>query len=79
MNILGATGFGGLWALRLGVPNFFLDQSIGIDETNTFQFKFFYSKKIVGATGFGGLWDLRFGVPNFLLDQSKGIDETNSS
>jgi len=59
--------------------NYSLDQSIGIDETNTFQLQFFYSKKIVGATGFGGLWDLRFGVPNFLLDQSKGIDETNSS
>jgi len=24
-----------------GVANFFLDQSIGIDETNTFQLKFF--------------------------------------
>jgi len=26
---------------RVGVANFFLDQSIGIDETNTFQLKFF--------------------------------------
>jgi len=25
----------------VGVANFFLDQSIGIDETNTFQLKFF--------------------------------------
>jgi len=27
--------------VRVGVANFFLDQSIGIDETNTFQLKFF--------------------------------------
>jgi len=26
--------------VRVGVTNFFLDQSIGIDETNTFQLKF---------------------------------------
>jgi len=26
---------------EVGVANFFLDQSIGIDETNTFQLKFF--------------------------------------
>jgi len=32
-----------------------LGQSIGIDETNTFQFKFFSSMKIVGATGICGL------------------------
>jgi len=38
------------------VANFFLDQSIGIDETNTFQIKFGSSMKIVGATGLGGLW-----------------------
>jgi len=25
----------------LSVANFFLDQSVGIDETNTFQLKFF--------------------------------------
>jgi len=27
--------------VRVGVANLFLDQSIGIDETNTFQLKFF--------------------------------------
>jgi len=27
--------------VRVGVAKFFLDQSIGIDETNTFQLKFF--------------------------------------
>jgi len=27
--------------VRVGVANFFLDQLIGIDETNTFQLKFF--------------------------------------
>jgi len=41
--------------VRVGVANFFLSQSIVIDETNTFQLIFF-SMKIVGATGFGVLW-----------------------
>jgi len=27
--------------VRVGVANFFFDQSIGIDETNTFQLKFY--------------------------------------
>jgi len=36
------------------VANFFLVQLIGIDETNTFQSKFFFSMKIVGATGLRG-------------------------
>jgi len=27
--------------VRVGVANLFLDQSIGIDDTNTFQLKFF--------------------------------------
>jgi len=40
----------------VGVANFFLGQSIGIDETNTFQLKIFSSMKIVDATGLGGLW-----------------------
>jgi len=35
MQVLSATGLGGLWALEL-------DQSIGIDETNTFQLTFFF-------------------------------------
>jgi len=33
-------------------------QSIGTDDTNTFQLKFFSSKKIGGARGLGGLWPL---------------------
>jgi len=43
---------------RVGVENFFLGQSIGIDETNTFLLNFFSSMNIVGATGFAGLWAL---------------------
>jgi len=34
----------------------FFGQSIGIDDTNTFQLKYLSSMKIVGATGLGGLW-----------------------
>jgi len=37
--------------VKVGVANF-LDQSIGIDGTNTFQLKFFSSIKTVGATGY---------------------------
>jgi len=36
----------------VGVANLFLDQSIGIDDTNTFL----SSMQIVGVTGFRGLW-----------------------
>jgi len=43
------------------VANFFLDQSIGIDEINTFQLTFFSSMKIVGATDLG-VMDVRVGV-----------------
>jgi len=73
MKIVGATGLGGLWALRtrlrnlnlrshfsifdsfrdirvriydffkfVGVANFFLSQSIGIVENNTFQLNFLF-------------------------------------
>jgi len=42
--------------VRVGVANFFLDQSIGIDKTNTFQFV--SSMKILAATGLGVLWAL---------------------
>jgi len=31
----------GCYGVRVGVENFFFDQSIGIDDTNTFQLKFF--------------------------------------
>jgi len=40
MKIVGATVFGGLWALEWAWQTFFLNHSIGIDETNTFQLKF---------------------------------------
>jgi len=46
--------------VRVGMANFFLDQSIGIDETNTFQFTFLSSMKIMGVTGLGGLWALKW-------------------
>jgi len=46
----------------VGVANFFLDQSIGIDENNTLLLKLF----------------VRVGVANFFLDQSIGIDENNT-
>jgi len=42
------------------VANFFLDQSIGIDETITLLLHFLSSMKIVGATGLVGLWALEW-------------------
>jgi len=53
--------------VRVDVANFFLGLSIGIDETNTFQLKFFSSMKIVGATGFGGLWALGWAWETFFI------------
>jgi len=50
-----------LWALEWVWQ---LGQSIGIDETNKFQLKFFGSMKIVGATGLGGLWAWHIRVIN---------------
>jgi len=47
--------------VRVGVENFFLDQSIGIDEINTFLLTFFSSMKIVGATDLG-VMGVRVGV-----------------
>jgi len=41
------------------VENFFLGQSIGIDENNMFKLKF-SSIKTVGATALGGLWALEW-------------------
>jgi len=40
MKIVGVTGLGGLWALKWAWQTFF-SQSIGNDETNTFQLKLF--------------------------------------
>jgi len=63
--------------VRVGVANFFLGQSIAIDETNTFQFKLFFCMKIVGATVFGGLWALGWAwhnrVTNMHCVQGYGI------
>jgi len=42
MKIVGATGLVGLWALKWARQTFFLGQSIGIDENNTFQLKFLF-------------------------------------
>jgi len=46
--------------VRVCVAHFLLCQSIGIDETYTFQLQFFASMKIVGATGLGVLWALEW-------------------
>jgi len=62
--------------VRVGVANFFLGQSKGIDETNTFQLKSF-RMKILGATGLGGLrsleWAWHSPVTNFRCLQGYGI------
>jgi len=42
------------------VANIFLGQSIGFDETNPYQLKYFSSMEIMGATGLGGLWTLEW-------------------
>jgi len=39
--------------VRVGVANFFLDQSIVINKTNTLQLNFYSSIKTVGATVLG--------------------------
>jgi len=71
--------------IRGGVANLFLDQSIGIDDTNTFQIHFSSCMKIVGATGvkavgatvLGGLWALEMTWPpaetNLRCVRSSGI------
>jgi len=46
--------------VRVGVENFFLDQSIGIDENITFQLKFYSSIKTLEATVLCGLWALEW-------------------
>jgi len=51
--------------VRVGVENFFLDKSIGIDKTNTLQLTFLSSMIIVGATGLGGLWPLEWAWQTF--------------
>jgi len=51
------------------VANFFLDQSIGVVETNTFQLKFFIKHKNFGRHRFSRLVGVRVGVANFYLDR----------
>jgi len=46
--------------VKEGVANFFLGQSIGIDENITFQLNLYSSIKTVGATVLGGLWALEW-------------------
>jgi len=62
MKIVGVSGFRGLWALKWAWQTFFLGQSIGIDENNTFQLNssFYSSIKTVGATVLCGLWALEW-------------------
>jgi len=57
----------------VGVANLFLGQSIGIDETNTFQLKYCSSLKIVGATRLGGLWAWHIRVTNLHCAQGYEI------
>jgi len=49
----------------VSVTHFFFGQSIGIDETNTFQLTFFSSMKIVGATSIRRFVGVRVAVVNF--------------
>jgi len=51
--------------VRVGVTNFILGKSKGIDKTNTFQQTFFSSRKVVDATGLGSLWALEWAWQTF--------------
>jgi len=42
MNIVGSTGALKFLGAKVGVPNFLLGQSIGIDDNNTFRLKFVF-------------------------------------
>jgi len=42
MQIVGVTGFGRFAGTRVDVANFFLGQSVGIDETKTFSKNLFF-------------------------------------
>jgi len=69
MEIVGATGLGGLLTLEWAWQTF---RSIGINKTNTFQLKFLYSVQIVGTTDLGGLWTLKWAL-NLYCVQGYGI------
>jgi len=64
--------------VRVGVANFFLNQSIGIDETNTFQLNLFILHENCGRHRFSRFVGGIVGVANFFLVQSIGIDENNT-
>jgi len=53
--------------VRVGVENLFFDQSIGIDETNTFQLKFFIKHENCGRHRFGRFVGVKGGVANFFF------------
>jgi len=69
--------------VKVSVANFFLGQSIGIDENNTLQLNFYSSIKTVGATGLGGLWALEWAwysaETNLRCVRSSGIYTPNLS
>jgi len=56
MQIVGATGLGGLWALECTY------QLIGVDETKTFLFKFFILHENCGRHRLGRFVSVRVGV-----------------
>jgi len=63
--------------VRVGVANFFLGQSIGIDENNTFHF--YSSIKTVGAAVLGGLWAWHISETNLRCAGISGICMPNPS
>jgi len=68
-----------LWAPHVGrFVGVVLGQSIGIDETNTFQLKFVFRHEHFGRHKFGRFVGVGVGVANLFLGQSIGIDETNT-
>jgi len=62
---------------RYGRGNFFLDQSIGIDETNTFKLKFLILHENCWRHRFGRFVGVKVGVAN-ILGQSIGFDKNNN-
>jgi len=67
----------------MGVANYFVGQSIGVDEKNTFQYIFNFlssiisSMKIVDATGFCGLWAHNLHAIYKILTKCIGLVNTN--
>jgi len=64
--------------VRVGVAYYFLDQSIGIDKTNTLQLKFCIYHENCGRQRFAQFVGVRVGVAKFFFDQSIGINKTNT-